>query len=392
MLRPMLRPMLCSMLRAPRLCLLGAALLLAGCSDKAKVREPAELIDIEAPAFSVDTVWTASVGEQGGNATDLGLALQADGVFAASADGHVTALDPATGKRLWKVRVGGNLQAGPALAGNAVLVGSRDAIVIALSRADGSELWRAKLSSEVLGAPAGDGEVVVVRTVDGWTYGLSADTGTRLWAFDRAVPSLVLRGMSPPLLVAGRTLIGMDNGRVAALSASDGTVLWEQTVSVPQGRTELDRMTDIDGPLVDGPGCVYAASFGGQVACIELITGQAVWRRDVKSYSGLAFANDKLFVSDESSVVWGLDARSGAAAWKQEGLLYRGVGSPAVLGGYVVVADREGYLHWLDPADGHPVARSRAGNEPIYSSMLVSDELLYAVNDDGKLRALALTP
>lgn len=377
------------MKRAWLAALCGAALLAAGCSDKGKVREPAELVEIPEPAFKPDVVWRRSVGEQGGFSTNLGIALQADGVFVADQTGTVTALDPATGAVQWKTRAAGNLQAGPSLGGNAVYVGNRDGTVVALARADGTELWRSHISSEVQGAPVSNGDVVVARSVDGRTFGLSASSGVQLWVFDRSVPELVLHGMSPPLLVAGRALVGMDNGRLAAVSASDGTVLWEQTVSVPQGRTVLDRMTDIDGAMVDGGSCVFAASFGGQVACIELSSGQALWRRDVRSYDGIGIDDGKIYLSDESSVVWALDQSSGAAAWKQEDLLYRKLSAPVVYKGYVVVADAEGYLHWMDAADGHFVARSKVGTG-VTAQMIASDELLYVLDTDGKLSAISI--
>lgn len=368
---------------------LAALLLAAACSDRGKTREPAELADIENPEIRARTEWSASVGDGSGKFyNNLRLELTTDALFAADFKGRVYAFDPATGERLWRTDTDANLVSGPSVAGNAVYVGSRDALVIALARADGSELWRASVSSEVHGSPVSDGEVVVARTVDGRVFGLSAATGGRLWVFDRNLPPLVLRGTSAPLIAAGRVLVGMDNGRLAALQTANGTVIWEQTIAVPEGRTELARLTDIDGDLVDGPNCVYAASFGGEVACVELSAGQAIWRRDVKSYNSLAFGDDKLFITDDTSVVWALDAASGAAAWKQDAMLYRKLSAPAFYRGFVVAGDHDGYVHWMGPSDGRLVGRNRVGSDPIVVQPVANEELLYVMNRDGRLRAI----
>lgn len=373
-----------------RFCIAAPVLLaIAACSGKAKVREPAELTKIENPTVKPERAWSARAGNGTGKlASELQLRLEPDALFAADVGGRVYAFNPASGKLIWRSDTDARLIAGPGVSGNAVIVGTLDAEVIALKRADGSELWRRTISSEVLGPPAGDGDLVVARAVDGRVYGLSAGSGDWLWAFDRVVPSLVLRGISAPLISGNRVIVGMDNGRLASLNLADGVAQWEQAVAVPTGRTELERLTDIDADMIDGPDCIYAASFGGEVACVERESGQVLWRRAIKSYSGMALSEDKLFVTDEDGLVWGLDAKTGAAAWKQDALLYRRVSAPAYFGGHVVVGDFEGYLHWIDPSDGKIVARGRVGAAPIVTAPAVGNDLLYVLNADGNITAV----
>lgn len=372
-----------------RLLPLLATLLLAACSGKENVRAPAELKDIANPALKPVTLWTSSSG--GGKFYDtLRPVLEPDAVFSASQKGEVRALDPATGRELWSARTGARVVSGPSVSGNAVLVGTLDGELIALKRADGAPLWRTRISSEVMAAPASDGDVVVARSVDGRLHGLSAVSGAARWSFDRSVPNLTLRGLSAPLLQDGRVFAGMDNGRVIALAAADGQPLWEQVVAAPSGRTELDRLTDIDAGLLMVGNEIYAASFGGEVACLDAETGQVLWRRSIKSHSGLTLARDLLIVTDEAGVVWALDARTGAAAWKNEDLKYRRLSPPAFFGEHVVVADFEGYLHWLSPGDGALVARVRAGSDPIRAPMVAGADRLYVLNSSGRLAAIGL--
>lgn len=371
---------------------LALAALVAGavaCGGKSTVREPTELTSIEEPALRPVIAWSAHSGKgSGGRVSGLRLNLQPEALYAAEVGGDVYAYARDTGKLLWESATGARVISGPSVSTDQVLVGTLDAEVIALRRADGGELWRGKASSEVIGPPAGEGEIVVARSVDGRVYGLSASAGTRIWTFDRDVPNLVLRGSSAPLMIGGRAYIGMDNGRVASLRVSDGMPVWEQAISVPSGRTELERITDVDADLLDGPDCIVAASFGGEVACLEAESGEALWRRSIRSYAGMAASTDKLFVSDDTGTVWGLDLSTGAAAWKQEGLLYRRLSAPAFFDGYVVVGDLEGYLHWLDPSTGAFVARLRVGSDPIVMPPVASEDKLYVMNVSGRIAAI----
>lgn len=365
------------------------ALALAACGGKSTVREPTELTRIKDPVLHPKTLWSVSAGEgSGGKVSGLRLNLEEDALYAAEIGGTVYAWSPEKGKLLWKTDTDARVISGPTVSGDQVLVGTLDAEVIALKRADGEEMWRSRTSSEVIGPPVRSGEIVIARSVDGRVYGLDASAGQRVWTFDRDVPNLVLRGSSAPLIIGGRAYIGMDNGRVASLRINDGEPVWEQAVAVASGRTELERITDVDAELLDGPDCILAASFGGEVACLEAESGDVVWRRSIRSYAGMAATDDKLIVTDDVGTVWGLDLHTGAAAWKQEGLLYRKLSAPAYYDGYVVVGDFEGYLHWLDPSTGSFVARSRVGSDPIMLAPVPAGDRMFVMNSTGRISAV----
>lgn len=379
-----------AILRPAALLAVAALAAFAGCSSK-NLRKPAELKDISKPEVRAETVWTASAGSGGGKYySELTLSLGPDALFAASVNGGIYAFDPHKGDRIWRAETRKRLISGPTVSGDIVVAGTMDGEVVAVKRADGAALWNVRLSSEALSPPAGDGDRVFMRSGDGRIYGLEAGTGAQQWAVDRSVPSLTLRGLSPPAALGNRVYVGLDNGRVLALRASDGQVAWEQVVTAPTGRNELERITDIDAPLLSEGGELYAASFGGEIACLDDETGQILWRRSVKSYSGLARADNVIVVTDEAGTVWGLDATSGAELWKNEELKYRQLSAPAVFKGYVVVGDFKGYLHWLDAKDGHFVGRSRAGGDPIRVAPLVGEDLLYVLSSKGHIAAVKL--
>lgn len=364
-------------------------LVLAACSGNKNVREPAELKDITDPV-RLQTLWSASAGAGSGDYHgNFSLALAPDALFAADVKGNVFAFDPGNGRRIWRSETGTRLISGPTVSGASVFAGSMDGELIALKRSDGSEAWRTTLSSEVLAPPVSDGTVVVARAGDGRTYGLSAASGSRIWTHSTLVPSLTLRGLSAPLVQGGRAFIGFDNGRIAALRLSDGQLAWEQVVAAATGRNELERIIDVDAALFgDGPE-VFAVSYGGEVVSFDGETGQPMWRRPIRSYSGLTRAGDNIVVTDEAGMVWALDARTGAAAWKNEDLQYRRLSAPAAFQQYVVVGDFEGYVHWLDASNGRVVARTRAGRDPIQTAPQVTEERVYILNTQGRITALA---
>jgi len=371
--------------------LLALPALLVACSDTGPLREPAELVKVESPAVKPRVVWDASPGDGGDELhTRLRLAVEPDVVVTADIGGEVHALSPQDGRRLWTADTDARLVAGPTVSGALVLVGTLDAEVIALKRSDGSAAWRAAVSSEVMAPPASDGRVVVVRCGDGKVFGLNAETGARVWSFDRAVPPLTLRGLSAPLLNGGIAYIGLDNGRLVALRIDTGDVLWEEVVAAPSGRTELERIVDVDADPLITPEGIYAVSFGGELAAIGLTDGRVAWRRPIKSYSGVALAGGILAVTDENGVVWALDAQTGAAAWKQEALKFRRLSPPLVLGDHVVVADYEGYVHWLAPQDGRIVGRVRAVRDQVTAPPVEHEGRLYLLGDNGDVAAVTV--
>lgn len=366
------------------------AAVLAACGSSGPVREPAALQSIADREITPDVIWDESPGDgDGGQESRLRLAVESDILVTADTGGDVYALNPKDGRRLWSAQTGARVISGPTVYADLVLLGTLDAEVIALKRSDGTQVWRTTVSSEVLAPPAGDGGVVVVRCGDGKVFGLSAGTGARRWNFDRAVPPLTLRGLSAPLIYEGVAILGLDNGRAAALRVETGEVLWEEVVSAPEGRSELERIVDVDADLLTAGGGVFALSFGGDLAAIGLQEGRVAWRRPVKSHTGAALLGNRLLVSDEAGAVWALDAETGASVWKQEALKYRRLTAPVVVGSHLVVADLEGYLHWLSPEDGRIVGRVRAGRDAIATAPVAYGDLLYVLDRSGGIAAVA---
>ena len=221
---------------------------------------PTPLTDIQ-PSVSLSSKWSKNVGG-GGNRHFVNIKPVVSGgvVFVANTKGTVMALDADTGATRWQVDTKSRLGAGPGIGDGMVLLGSREGEVIALSAADGKEEWRSRVTSEVLSIPATAADVVIARAIDGRMFGLSAIDGKRLWTYDRTVPTLTLRGSSSPVIAGGLVVYGSDGGKLSALALKQGLPVWEKTIAFPTGRSELDRIVDIDGNPLIVKGVVYAAS------------------------------------------------------------------------------------------------------------------------------------
>jgi outer membrane protein assembly factor BamB len=339
------------------------ALALIGCaSSPDPIEPPAPLTEYE-PAWQVDPAWQAQLGS-GAAGQHLRLGPAGDGAYVYAADRHglVRSYLADTGRRVWSTHLEIALGTGPVEAGELLLLGG-DAEVIALDKTNGQLRWRAAVGSEVIAEPVRSGNVVVTRTVDGVLYGLNAGDGRRLWrSQEQAVPLLSLRGEGAPVVAGEVVVAGFANGRVAAYALSDGRLLWETPIAVARGRTELERLADVDGRLVVGEGAVFAVGFQGRIAAVALANGRLAWSREMSSYQGLAAAAGELYVSDAEGNVWALAQNNGGTLWRQTALRGRGLTAPVVQGKAIVVGDYDGYLHWLARDDGHFLARTRVQN------------------------------
>ncbi|MBS0376444.1 MAG: outer membrane protein assembly factor BamB [Proteobacteria bacterium] len=372
--------------------LLALGLVLAACDSDEGVEPPATLVALDAK-LGIQKVWGTTLGGKD-KSLRLGLAPAVlDGkVYAAGNDGTIAAFDGPSGRTLWRRNTKLPLSGGPGAGHGLVIAGTSDGQLIALDAESGNERWRVRLSGEVLAAPAIAPQAVVVRTVDGRVRALSPETGKELWTNEEQVPRLSLRGISRPVIAGDTVLCAYDNGKVAAYAITGGDVLWDTAVSPSRGKTELERLVDIDGPMAVSGHDVFVAGFQGRVAMVALDSGQVWWSRESSSYRGLALAGETLYVTTADSLVTAMRRRDGTPNWQQDRLARRGLTSPAIDGEAVVVADFEGWVHWLDQSSGALLGRYRAGSKRFTNAPVAADGLVYLQNDAGELFALRAQP
>ena len=208
-----------------------------------------------------------------------------------------------------------------------------------------------------------------------------------MWREDQQIPRLTLRGTAAPVVSGSVAFCGFDNGRVISIETARGEVLWDQLVSPARGRTELERLVDIDSAVKILGADVFVASFQGRVAMLAADTGQIWWSREISSHRGLAVDEDRVVVSGAMGEVVALRRRTGVDLWRQDGLRMRRLSAPALVGNRVAVADFEGYVHWLDGDTGAFVARTKIGGRTSNSPVVVADVVIFQ-DDEGRVTAL----
>ncbi|RTZ59462.1 MAG: outer membrane protein assembly factor BamB [Gammaproteobacteria bacterium] len=371
-----------------------ATLLLSSCglfSGKAKTGpEPAPLQEIE-QTVAIEKLWSEDTGNgSAGQYLKLVPALGADAVFAADYNGRVSAYAQDSGKRLWRTKIKENITGATGYGGASVFVGTLKGNVYAFDADTGEQNWKTGISSEVLAPPVSNGSVVVAKSTDGKLFGLDAADGEKIWLYQRTVPTLSLRGTSAPVIFQNVVLSGFASGKLTANDLATGRILWEVSVSYPSGRSEIDRLVDVDASPLIANGILYTAAYQGQINAISLRTGRRVWTRKVSTFEDMAVDGRNLYLVDNESRVRALDMQTGEPVWTQDSLLGRKLTGPAIIGQYIAVADYKGYVHLLEPSDGKLVGRTRVGGGGALSTPVSDGERLFLLTSKGKLTALGL--
>jgi outer membrane protein assembly factor BamB len=364
-------------------CVLSACSIFGG--DKDEELEPLELVDIE-QTLDVRKVWSEKLGK-GTESLRIGLNPSGDGnrIYAASYDGNVSAFNPENGDRVWQTELELNLSAGPGVGEGIVVVAGYDGDLVALDADDGSEQWRINIVSETLAKPAIADSSVVVYSIDGRLRVYSALDGRELWSLARDVPALTQRGSSSPIITGNTVIAGSDNGRLLAVDLDDGIIEWEAVLTPVSGRSDLDRLADIDGDMAIVGQDIYAVGYNGRLASLAAESGQLLWTREISSPSGVAVDWNNVYTVGDGGEVLALLRRSGDDVWRQESLLRREPTRPVAFNTAVVVGDFEGYVHFFNNFDGRPIARERVGQGMISGAPVVMGDKLFVQSEDGEL-------
>ncbi len=370
---------------------LALALFVVGCSSSSKKELPPQALEKFTAEIELKKEWSASVGAgQGKLWNSLTPAVDGDRLYVTDVKGRVSALDRFTGKALWtrklKINVSGGVGAGSGL----VLLGTLNGDVIALNADTGEDLWRSKVTSEVLSAPATNGDVVIVQTQDDRLIALEASSGQQRWIYESTPAVLTLRGTGAPIVTDRIAYAGLSTGKVIAIDTQRGLPVWEQRIALPSGRTELERMVDIDGSVLLSGNTLYVATYQGRLAGLDAQSGQVLWQREASSYVGVAEGFGNAYVSLADGTVESVDERSSTAMWSNKSLLRRQLSAPAVFSSYIAVGDLEGYLHILSQVDGRFVARNKIDGNGLRVQPLVVGGWLYVYGNGGKLVALTI--
>jgi len=374
--------------------LMVVAFVLSSCgifqSDEERELKPTPLTDFVAKV-NIKRLWSTKIGD---GAEFLRVALRpagdGDRIYAASRDGNVVAMHPDTGKVYWRTELDMELSAGPGVGEKLVVVGAADGFLIALDATSGVESWRVNVTGETLARPVIKDNVVVAITIDNRLRAVSAFDGSPRWIVEQSTPALTMRGSATPVVVGNSVIGGFDNGRLVAVNLASGDIEWEAMLSPPSGRSDLERLTDVDGVISVVGQDLYASGYQGSVAAIASESGQILWSREISSFEGVSADWTNLYTVNEEGVIIALTRRTGDESWRQTSMIRREPTLPIAFNTTVVVGDLDGYLHFFSNFNGEPVARLRVGNQALSTEPVVVANRLFVQSDGGTVSAYAV--
>jgi outer membrane protein assembly factor BamB len=357
-----------------------------GCSSTPEVKlKPAKLVQFS-PSFSVSVDWKRALdGATGGRFSPLQMGEAEENLVVADQTGRLYLIDRESGKVVQTRELDQQLQAGPISADDQIVVGTRKGMLMAFDTAQLNPIWEIFLGGELIAAPVISRGSILARTVNGKLYALSRATGEVRWVYERPPPALSLRGNSRPIVVDGVVFAGWDTGRAAALNLADGQLFWEVLAAQGQGRTEVERIIDIDSdPLFRG-GKLFLASYQDRIVALDAQTGRQIWDRKFSPAANMAADNLDLYAVSDQGHIWAFSQSSGATRWMQDTLQGRSLSAPVVWGEHLCVGDFEGYVHCLNRENGEMAGRVRVASGPVVADMIESGDSLFVLTLDGTL-------
>lgn len=361
-------------------------LALAGCANKGvKVEEVKpnplpKLVD----AKTLTAVFSTNVASTS-EADPLRLRLDANNgtVFVVNPDGEVEAYQ---GKqRIWQKKISKlGLSSGVEAKGGLVIVGNQKGQLFALDQKTGEQKWTAQLTGALL-APSliHAGRVITVAN-DGTVFAHEVETGKQAWTYSLPNVQFSLRGQAAPVALDARNiLIASSNAYIYAIDALTGAPRLQRRMAVTEGRSDIQRLIDIDGePTVAGQFLV-TTSYQGQVTVMDMASQQVIWSEDASSTQRPEVAGNGVFVAQNDGKIAAFEITTGQKLWENDQLLNRQLSNAVMFGQNLIVGDMDGVLHMVDPSTGTIVGRAKTSGD--VRTLRVIDNQLFVSTRKGAM-------
>ncbi|MEE9303762.1 MAG: outer membrane protein assembly factor BamB [Thiotrichaceae bacterium] len=303
----------------------------------------------------------------------------------------VSSWNKKTGKLQWNEFLGETITGGLNATKETVFVGTENGSALALDSKTGKTRWITLLKQPIVAISNVKEDKIVFRTLNGKIHTLSATNGEHLWQRTQQTPALSLQGASTPMLAGPFVITGFDNGSVVAYELDSGKEVWSAKLGLESSLTELSRLIDIDAEMTAIGTALFAVSYQGFIAGIDMRKGKVGWKRKLSSFTGIDANEKELFVSDNQGQIWKLDPLTGKPIWKNDDLLRRAPTAPVIVGSsLVVVGDSEGYLHLYNRKTGDIIGRIQGDRRGYTVTPVVQGNTIYTLGKSGLLSAYSM--
>lgn len=367
---------------------LGITALLAACGSPSNVDAPAELKPFK-KLYKVQVDWSKKVGSLANSSGRMRPAAFNGSVIVASDSGTVTSLDAITGKQNWTVDLARPISSGIAVGDSLLSVATRDGDIVVMSAENGSIRWSVNVLGEVLSLPAIGNGKIFVQTVDGRVLALSEANGSTDWTYERTVPPLSLHGNSGTVFMQGLLVTGFASGNIVGIDSRNGREIWDRVVSYPSGRSDVERLADVDAPPVISGALLFAASYQGKLLAMDLRNGRILWTRPMSTYLPFAADDRHLYIVNDEGVIVTIDQQTGADVWIQNDLKGRISTRPVLDSGTVIVGDKEGFIHVLNARNGKVAGRNSVDGSRVVGHLVYKGHI-YSITEHGEVIAYSI--
>ena len=371
-----------------RLSLAAIVIAVAACSSNPNEHKPSPLPVLPAKHEQIKLIqkqdWRVGKGLIA-NEVAPQLVSQNNMLYVANHRGLVMAIEANQGKS-WQQDIKQAVTGLQAAYGRVVLSSAKGDIYV-LDATTGQPRWQKNLNAPILAAATQTPERVIVQTNDGKVYGLDAKTGNTVWVFDTPTAPLSLRGYASPLVIDDQVIVAGATGKIFALEAQTGIALWESRVASSNGRSELERMVDVDGQmLVDSEQKLYVASYQGQLSALALQNDKKptpLWQENLSSYHALAEGLGSIYAVDASDHIVAFDKQTGQVVWRQKDFAWRGLSQPVTANNLLFVGDKQGYVHIMAQSDGKLLGRFKV--KGAVADLAIFNQALWVYSQQGQL-------
>lgn len=312
-------------------------------------------------------------------------------LFTLNHDGLIKKIDLSSGALLWEKDFNLKVSAG--------LSGDSDALYFVTAKGnlwsldhDGKELWKTYTGGQVYVKPLPNSGFVAVKLNFNKIVQINNTDGSIKWTYQAPSPPLTIKLQGEMVFADGAIYSGLPGGKLIAIEAKTGVMLWEVNVTTSKGVTEIDRTNDVTSqPVIDGP-VIYSVSSKGKIAAFDRRTSQKIWEKPLSSFDGLNLYGNNLIVVHETGSIYSLNNEAGETYWRNVDLSYRNIGRGIIIGDFFAVGDFDGYLHFIDLYNGKIASRIKLSDSKILDNIIyLSDSKLIAMDVNGNIFCLEIS-
>jgi eukaryotic-like serine/threonine-protein kinase len=247
-----------------------------------------------------------------------------DVVYVGSLDSTLYAVEMSSGKVKWKFKTGGEIRSTVCSSDEHLFVYSGDATLYSIHRSSGKLLWTFKTKGGILGdrrydfadyyqsSPVISNSRIFFGAGDGRVYALSTTDGALVWSFKT-------QGIvhTTPALYKDQLFIGSFDGNLYALRQETGDLLW--TFKTAGHRYFPDG--EIQGSPVVANDLVYFGARDYNLYAVDVYGGYSHWNKAFPFGWAMAITprDSVIYVgTSDDRVLVTLDGKSGRELWRTD--------------------------------------------------------------------------